>query len=243
LRESGLISDGKLVRTPSDVERLANVRGLQIVGSERKGKYRLPGRRKGLLRVADREIVVDSRVLDGDKSDQEFREIVAHEIAHDVLHSHFGDQQSLPFAPFDNKQLHVSEFAFSRDQNKEFEREAIMLGALLQVPAEDLWCSVVEAVLTYSTSLSTSHGRLADEIEGQAATLYCQLAASTIASRLDVSSRTALFVLSYWDAHERPTPEWIRRARNEYLLKVGPDCADIEHNGGRFYNLGGTSRR
>lgn len=213
--------DGSLLRAPVDVENIAeHLRGLRIVGAERKGALRLPAHRKGEIRMGARLIVVKQTLLDDEAKDAEFREVIAHEIAHDVLHAMLAAQRPLPFGPQAGKQVKAGRMPFTGAEAGRQEKEAIILGALLQAPYSELRRATKPAVEAYAlddwTRVTSSHA----QAEAKAATRYREAAVKAVAERLTVSPNAAKIALDYWGAAVRPPQAWVKEvleARNAGL--------------------------
>jgi hypothetical protein len=207
--EAGLLNEeGLLLRKPVDVERIAEHRGLRIVGAEPRGHLRLPRWRKGEIRINRRLLLVRAELLDeGDKECQLF-EVIAHEVSHDALHSCHATQRPLPFGSFDKRRLALGRMSFGSSARDVFEREAIYLGALLQVPLREMRAIISPHVRSYAAGDWTFATSGTEKLERTAAAMYSRRSISGLAESLSVTPRTAKFALAYWDALHRPPHAW-----------------------------------
>lgn len=217
LRETALSKSGcEFV----DVETLAEDLGLRIVGSDPSGRYRLPFRKRGQLRVERHELIVRSDLFERDAMDVEFREVIAHELSHYVLHEHFLQQRPLPFGRMDAKRLELARFAFSREQSDQIEREAIFMAALIQVPVNRLKLVLRSHIDSYCFGKWTLVTTGVELAESNAARIYSRRAINTTMSTFGVTRSTAKVALGYWKALSRPPYEWLREAREARLTSL-----------------------
>jgi len=208
--EAGLLDDDGLVRSlPVDVERIARSRKLAIIGSETRGRFRLPPRRKGEIRIHDRHLVVKSSLLDDDSREMDLFEVVAHEVGHDALHSELLAQPPLPFGHSDFGRLSIGRMAFGTTRGI-YETEAIYLGALVQVPFAEMRRAIASAVERYALAVQSVDQGASASIADRAAVRYRRDAEEAIVRELVVKRRVAKIALDYWNAAVKPRREWIK---------------------------------
>ncbi|MGV3615123.1 MAG: hypothetical protein ACO1SV_07290 [Fimbriimonas sp.] len=215
LGEAGLCDErGHLLDRTVDIDHLAEShRGLKVVGHERSGDLRLPTGKNAVIHPKRRLIVVRRKIYDDPGREAQYREVVAHEVAHDILHSPLLDQGALPLAGATRSRHRVGTFGFSRNGDEGIEAEAIYMGALLLVPIRDLIREVSPSVRKYAAGDWTRMTALKDEAEKRAAAIYCADAVAAITERFEVPATTAKVTLAYWDADRRPCAEWLRLCR------------------------------
>jgi hypothetical protein len=195
---------------PVAVDALAEQLGLRIIGSERMGRYKLPPWKKGEIRIARRELIVRANLLNDDNKEVEVLEVIAHELGHLGAHECFAWQRPLPFGQMDARRLQVGRFQFGREQRGDIEREAIFIGALLQVPVNTLKGALLPTVESYCLGPWASLIIGGVEAEFLAAKTYSQRAVETTMATFGVTRNTAKVSLGYWNALIRPPREWIR---------------------------------
>lgn len=209
-QEANLLDQrGLLLRKPVDVELIAELRGLRIVGAERRGHLRLPPYRKGEIRIHRRLLIVRANLLEDESKEGELLEVIAHEVSHDALHGGHASQRPLPFGNIDAGNLALGRMSFGSTTTDTLEREAIFLGALIQVPFKEMRAIVSPYVRAYATGklpLSTYGTR---KLEQTAANQYSRRSISGLSKGLSVTVRTAKLALAYWDALHRPPQAWI----------------------------------
>lgn len=215
LGEAGLYDErGHLLERTVDIDHLAEFhRGLKVVGHERSGDLRLPAGKNAVIHPRRRLIVVRRKIYDDPNREAQYREVVAHEVAHDILHSPLLDQGALPLTGVSRSSKRFGTFEFSRNEDEGIEAEAIYMGALLLVPVRDLIREVSPNVREYATGNWTRVTALKDEAERRAAEAYASNAVKAVSERFDVPVTTAKVALAYWDSERRPCAEWLRLCR------------------------------
>jgi hypothetical protein len=209
--EAGLLDgNGRLVDRPVDVEKIAEGLGLRIVGAEREGVFKLPRWRKGEIRINRRLLVVRPDLLDDDGKVCQLLEVIAHEVSHDVMHGCHMAQRPLPFGNLDARQLALGRMSFGATMRDSIEREAIYLGALIQVPLSELRSLIDPHVREYALGSWSRMTSRADIFEVRAANLYSRRTVGALVDQLSVTRRTAKFALDYWGALSRPPRAWIK---------------------------------
>lgn len=201
--------DGRAKSVPVDISALAEGLGLEIVGSKSRGRFSLAqGKRAELIALA-RCIVVRSSLFDDQARENDVREVLAHEVAHFCAHLGFTMQIELPFPSDTAGHIKRGRLAFSRYGHGDFEREAIYLGALLQVPVFDLQTALRPAISEYRSGKWTLVSpALNGELELASAVQYREIAIEVVRTVFQTNDATAKVALDYWNALERPPKDW-----------------------------------
>jgi hypothetical protein len=156
---------------------------------------------------------VKGDLLEDDTKEADLHEVIAHEIAHFLLHAAIMWQRPLPFGQIDARHLGLGRMSFSKETSTLIEREAIYLGALLQVPVHDLRIVTRSAVQAYACGDWTRVSAGDETAEARAARAYSRSAVALTMSAFGVTRSSAKVALSYCHALARPPKDWINVAR------------------------------
>ena len=246
LREVGqLDSAGYMTEQFIDVDHVVEVGlGLQVVGSSQKGRWRLPSRRLGALDLDHRKVVVNSKVMDCQGEEPRYRQILAHEAAHAVLHADHSKQYLLPFDEHEVPRGPRTKLGFSHAMKGEIEQEANTLGALLLIPEADMLVALAPPITRYfhaDWALTAVGNR---ELEQHAALEYQTSAVSALCERFMVTESVAKIALDYWRALSRPPHSWGQRlSLLEPLTRPAPSTSgEEERNRSNFVHFGRNFR-
>lgn len=209
LAQSGLTKpDGRATSIPVDISALAEGLGLEIVGAKSRGRLRLTPWKVAELKPAEMRILVRSSLLDNFAREADLREVLAHEVAHFCAHLDFVGQLAFSL-DLGTRPAKAGRLAFSRHGESDIEREAIYLGALLQVPVSDLQDALAPLVRKYRNGKwALISPVLNGEEEALAATAYRISAIEVVKTVFQANEPTAKIALDYWNALERPPRDW-----------------------------------
>lgn len=204
-------SSGNVLKLPVDIERIAENRGLYIIGSEPKGPFRLPAKRSGQIMIKNRLLIVRATLLDDPALESDLLEVLSHEVAHDALHAGLLNQWPLPFGRHDARRLTPAFLAFSSSSKSSIEREAIYLGALLLIPAKEMIGVLAPAVQSYRSSLDRW---ISSAGASDASDRYQRSAITLLTETFSVPVRVAKIALDYWGASLSPSRDWLGGWKN-----------------------------
>lgn len=205
-----------------DIERLVeNELGLAIIGSTPRGAYRLPRGRLAELRILSQTIVVSSDILDSFDKTRLFRQIIAHEAAHFVLHKSLASQPELPFSRGDERgPKSTPSLTFTRSKISKIETEAHGMGAFLLLPRAGLLSALEVPVASYLREdfiIASAFGR---ELELAASQRWRSNSIESICERLNVPQAVAVIALDHLGWLARPTSELIRMIKEKEVRKT-----------------------
>ncbi len=195
-----------------DIDRLAEYRGLRVVGSSRSLGLGLPPRTLAMLDIRRRIVVVSNRLFDDPSREDVYRQVIAHEVAHDMHHSNVGAQPRLPFGEALFRKLDGGQFAYSRERIR-LENEANVLGALLLIPADEMAITIGANVAAYFSDDWTRYSSWCPDVELKAAHSYSDASVTAICERFLVPTASARLALDYWRILDRPNPRWLPASR------------------------------
>jgi len=182
--------------------------GLEIVGSERRGILRLPSRKLATIDLEERRIIVRKRLMNDLRREGEYRQVIAHEAGHAIIHADVAKQTTLPFVEPDVNPSGARKPAFSSPRTDERELEANVFGALVLIPMREFFHCVQPIVRSYVTADWTRISARGAEAEERAATQYREDAVAALCLRFQASPSVAKIALAYWHGLDRPPRSW-----------------------------------
>lgn len=200
LREEGQVDgNGFLLDSKVDIEGLATAGlGLRLVLSSKVGRYRLPRCRRGELRFNTGEVIIRSELYEDESREDETREVIAHEVAHFLLHKGEFSQDVLPFTEQRIVRRETREVAaYSATHRTAMEEEAWILGSLILGPPRHVRKILLSQMLIHQERLNFLGPSTRQAEFERLQKEYLHGAWSTVSAELQMPKSSAIVLLRH----------------------------------------------